>query len=272
VADFETKLRELSERGSPVGAEELIERIEVRMAGDPLVVVAKRREGALMTKTQQPPTAEQPSRFRGPVWAVAAFVVVLAVAGIYLATSGDDDQVAETTPNTETMTDLETIQAGVDALYSGDADRAVELFEVRDLDDESIRRWAAFQAAVDGRLTLDCTEQNKPGVFSCRTPYHNALTNAIGWVDAPGDIGTVVVEDGVITNFHMPVHTFIHRGVEEFLIEEGAQFLSEEERDLIAGCVFCSYDAEVATLAMDHLDEWATWAEVNLELPGPNDG
>ena len=51
MADFETKLHWLSERGDPVGAEELIERIEADLAGDPLVVVNKRREGTLMTKT-----------------------------------------------------------------------------------------------------------------------------------------------------------------------------------------------------------------------------
>lgn len=97
MSDFETKLRWLSERGNPVGAEELIERIEADLAGDPLVVVAKRREGTTMTKTQQPPTTGQPSRFKGPGWALAAFVVILAVGGLYFAFSGDDGQVVDQT-------------------------------------------------------------------------------------------------------------------------------------------------------------------------------
>lgn len=98
MADFETKLRWLSERGNLVGAEELIERIEAELAGDPLVVVAKRREGTLMTKTELPPETGQASRFRGPASAVAAFVVILAVGGLlYLAFSGDDGQVADQT-------------------------------------------------------------------------------------------------------------------------------------------------------------------------------
>jgi Tol biopolymer transport system component len=110
VADFETKLRWLSERGDPVGAEELIERIEADLARDPLVVVNKRREGTLMTKTQQRPTTSRPGRYRGPAWAAAAFVAVLAVAGLYFAFSGDSDEVAHTSPTPTTVApDVETL-------------------------------------------------------------------------------------------------------------------------------------------------------------------
>lgn len=51
MADFENKLHQLSQRGNPIGAEVLIERIEAEMAGDPVVVLEKRREGLPMTKT-----------------------------------------------------------------------------------------------------------------------------------------------------------------------------------------------------------------------------
>ncbi len=274
MADFETKLRWLSERGNPVGAEELIERIEAEMAGDPLVVVAKRREGTIMSKTRQSPNISRLGRYKGPAWGLAALVVILAVAGLYYAFSGDTDQVADNpsppttvAPDVETMTDLEVIEAGVAALYSGNADRAVELFELPAPDDEGVRSWSAFQAAVDGRLTLDCVEGNTRGIFSCLMLYHNVWTDAIGWVDSPGDATTVVVSNGVITTFDMPVHSFIHRGVEEFLIEEGALFLSAAELDLVSNCVLCSMNAEVAKLAVEYLDEWAAWAATNLELP-----
>jgi hypothetical protein len=83
VTDFETKLRWLSERGNPVGAEELIERIEADLAGDPLVVVTKRREGTLMTKTQTPRNTQR-GRYSGPAWAVAAFAAVLAVGALFV--------------------------------------------------------------------------------------------------------------------------------------------------------------------------------------------
>ena len=262
MADFETKLRWLSERGSPVGAEELIERIEADLAGDPLVVVAKRREGTIMTKTRQSPRTSTPSRYRGPAWAVTAFVAVIAVATLYLAFSSDGDQVADTlpppttvAPEVETLTDLEVIQAGVAALYSGDAERAIELFELPDRDDDQIRREAAFQAAIGGQLTLNCTEGVAPGVFSCHMPYHNALTDAIGYVDSPGDTARVVVQDGVITEFHVPEH--------EFLWSEVGGFLADQQLDGYVDCVEADgrlvRTAECADLIIENLDAWAAW-------------
>jgi len=97
VADFKSKLQQLSERGTPVGAEELIERIEAELAGDPLVVATKRREGVFMTKTDQPVTTKSPGPGRGLAWAVAAFAVILATGGLYFAFRGDDGQVVDQT-------------------------------------------------------------------------------------------------------------------------------------------------------------------------------
>jgi hypothetical protein len=266
VADFETNLRWLSERGNPVGAEELIERIEAEMAGDPLVVVNKRREGTIMSKTQQSPTTNRPKRYRGPAWGVAVFVAILAVAGLYFAFADDTDVVADNppppttmAPDVETMTDLEVIEAGVAALYSGDAEHAVELFELQDGDDDQIRQEAAYQAAIGGRLTLNCTEVSTPGVFTCNVPYHNGVTDAVGYVDSPGDTNRVVVQDGVITEFAIPEH--------EFLLYEVGNFLDEQVEGQ-EGCVddltppggrFLLRTPECANLIMDHLDEWADW-------------
>lgn len=253
MSDFESKLRWLSERGNPVGAEELVERIKADLAGDPLVVVAKRREGTIMTKTQQRPITKPPSRYRGPAWGVAVFAAILTVAGLYFAFGDDPNHVAD---NSQTMTDLEVIEAGVGALYSGDVERAVELFEIKDGDDDQIRdddhtrQEAAYQAAIGGRLILNCTEETTPGVFTCNVPYHNAITDAVGYVDSPGDTNRVVVEDGVITEFHVPEHSFL-------LIELGI-FLEEQ----VGGHESCVDDLrtpECAGLIMDHLDEWAAW-------------
>jgi hypothetical protein len=97
VADFTNRLHQLSERGTPVGAEELIERIEAVLAGDPVVVVTKRREGVFMTMTDQPVTAKSPGPRRGLAWALAAFALVLAIGGLYFAFSGSDGQVVDQT-------------------------------------------------------------------------------------------------------------------------------------------------------------------------------
>lgn len=258
MADFETKLRWLSERGNPVGAEELIERIEADLAGDPLVVITRRREGILMTKTQQTPTTGQPPRNRGPAWAVAAFVGVLAVAGLYLAFSGDEEaEVADTAPTpttlAESMTDLETIQTGVAAFYSGDAERAAELFELNDRTDDEIRAESAYQAAIGGRLDLSCAESTTPGSFTCRTPYRNAMTDAIG-VDGGNDVWPVLVEDGVITEFGFTEHS-------QMVIEMGIFLASEGRFDGYEDCGFGPFPESCATIQLENLDAWVEWRE-----------
>ncbi len=270
VSDFETKLRWLSERGNPVGVEELIERIKADMADDPLVVVDKRREGTMMTKTKQPPTTEQKrSRFAGLGWALAAFVAVLAVGGLSFALTRYEGPVADTpppptvVPDVQTMTDLEVIEAGVAALYSGDADRAVELFDLNPKyrDDDQIRQEAAYQGAIGGRLTLDCTEWLKqPGTFTCNVQYHNSVTDAVGYVDSPGDSNRVVVQGGVISQFPLPEHTFLLSEVGNFLREqvEGDEGCVNEP-PAVPSDLEALRTPECARLIMDHLDEWADW-------------
>ena len=270
MSEFETNLRWLSERGKPVGPEELIERIEGDMAGDPLVVVAKRREGTIMTKTQQRPTNRQSSRYRGPAWGVAAFAAILAVAGLYLAFADDSGEVADNppppttvAPDVETSTDLEIIEAGVAALYSGDADRAAELFELGDLTDDDIRQMSAYEKAIGGRLTVDCTERQTPGEFTCRVPYHNTLTDAIGFSDG-GDTNPVVVNDGVITTFGFPEHTGMLVSVAAYLALELGSEVPEE-------CfVLGPFPETCATIHIENLDGWATFYKT--EWPGLEPG
>ena len=157
-----------------------------------------------MTKTLEPRKTKEPDRIRGPIWALAAFVGVLAVAALYLAFSGDGQPAVDTTPTTsapdiETTTNLQIIEAGVEALYSGDFERAVQLFELPAPDDDVwIRAEAQYQAAVGGHLGLDCTERATPGVFDCLALYGNVFTDAVGWVDTPGTWVRVIVEDDTI--------------------------------------------------------------------------
>lgn len=239
-------------------------------------------------------------RWRAPGWAygvVTMMVVVVLILGLALLLPGGND-VVEPTPTTvvpdpETITDLEVIEAGVAALYSGDAERAVELFGIEDSpvwnqgvdhdeaqirDDDLIRREAAYQAAIGGRLTLNCIEEvTTPGMFSCNVPYHNALTEAVGYVDSPGDFIHVVVQDGVITQFGLPGH--LEQGVaHEFpehnvLLRSVVSFLREE----VEGSEGCWDDPtsfwavirtpDCAHLIMDNLDGWAAWYEVVEPTP-----
>ena len=147
----------------------------------------------------------------------AALLVMTACEGGEAATTTEPTRTAEPTttaaattsaaPTTSApkMSDLEVIEAGVAAFYSGDGERAAELFELTDRTDDEIRAESAYQAGVRGRLELKCTEST-PGSFSCGTPYRNAMTDAIG--EGGGhDVWPVVVEDGVITQFGFTEHS-----------------------------------------------------------------
>jgi hypothetical protein len=224
-----------------------------------------------------------------PTWAygLGVLVLILVVAiGLSLLAGGNENEVVQPTsttmaPDVETMTDLEVIEAGVAALYSGDAERAVELFGIENGDDEAqirdddlIRQEAAYQAAIGGRLTLNCTEEeNTSGMFTCNVPYHNALTDAVGSVDSPGDFIHVVVQDGVITQFGLPRHLvqgIAHEFPEHNVILRAVVSFLREEVEGSEGCwddptSFWSVirTPECARLIMDHLEEWAAWYESN---------
>lgn len=105
MADFERKLTSLAERGTRVGPEEMIERVEARMAEDPLVVATKQRKGWAMTSnTDDDRTARRGSPRPGWTWAVAAFVIVIALGGLYLVLDegggGDEGELVSPAPTT----------------------------------------------------------------------------------------------------------------------------------------------------------------------------
>jgi hypothetical protein len=237
VADFETKLRWLSERGNPVGAEELIERIEADLAGDPLVVVAKRRKGTLMTKTQQSLTTRQPSRYRGPGWAVTAFVAVLALGALYVAFSGDRDEVANTPPpptGEVAPTQMEAIRQTVAAANSQD--------------EETLRRLFAVDAEVN------------PGVWgsiSVTTPnFASAWSyNLDAWGFEGEVVGCSTVGAGVDCEVRARWHTLSAESVEEWSFV----FDGEVIRTLTISRVDPNPSDRVLPLGISDLDDWENW-------------
>jgi hypothetical protein len=129
--------------------------------------------------------------------AVTLLVLTACQSGAAVSTTGPATTSAPATSAQDR--DLEVIEAGVAAFYSGDADRAAELFELADRTDDQIRAESAYQAAIGGRLSMSCSRISA-GKFSCLTPYQNAMTDAIG--EGGGhDTWPVMVEDGVITQF-----------------------------------------------------------------------
>ena len=274
MADFTHKLHQLSERGTPVGAEELIERIEAEMAGDPLVVATKRRQGVFMTKTDQPVTTKGPGPGRGLAWALAAFAVVLAIGGLYFAFSGSDGQVVDQTtvptPTTvlepEAMSDGEIIEAGAAALYSGDAATAARLFDLAYPNDEGIATESAYQEAIGGQVDLDCTEPGTSGdAFDCIYRYGNSLTDAIGFVD-PGETFQVKVSDGQIVEFAFPAHHGPLLSMGSFLALKGSYDDSYEE------CIGASpFPTFCAAIQLENVVAWAEWYQSRDDLDAVED-
>lgn len=219
-----------------------------------------------MTKTQPPETANEPTRKRGLAWTIGALATLLAAAaGFYFAFVYEPDTVVEATPPTaapdptpttaapevEAPPDLEIIEEGVAAFYDGDGQRAGELFELSDRTDDQIRDEAAYQAAVGGQLAVSCTEQGTLGVFTCRVPYHNAMTEALNFTDH-GDTNRVVVEDGVITEFEFPEHSW--------LVNQMGTFLALEGRfEGYGGCGFGPFPESCAVIQMENLDAYVDW-------------
>ena len=81
------------------------------------------------------------------------------------------------------------------------------------------------------------------------------MTDAIGFSDVPGDTTDVTVEDGVITAFVFPEHTFILVGMGNFLAMEG-------RLDGYVECVSGSpFPQSCASIQMENLAAWAEWRE-----------
>ena len=247
MPDLNTQLREYFDATAPPLEVEEVVGDEVRVPGG--------------KKTQS-------RRWAAPGWAygMATMIAVLVlILGLALLLPGGNNDVVEPIPTTvasapETMSDLvDVVEAGVAALYSGDEERAVQLFELSDMTDDQIRGEAVWQAGIGGRLTLSCAEQEMPGVVSCHVSYHNAITDAINYRDGGGTL-RVVVEGGVIRDFSFPEHTFLMEQVARFIAGvEGNQACEHEE------LLILPHTGECANLILDNLDEWAAWNETNPE-------
>ena len=189
-----------------------------------------------------------------PAGIAAALLVMMACqgGGAVSTTDSTTTRAAPTSATGASDSDLAVIEAGVAAFYSGDADRAAELFELADRTDDQIRAESAYQAAIGGRLSLNCS-RSSAGEFNCLTPYQNAMTDAIG--EGGGhDSWPVLVEDGVITQFGFTEHTGM-------LIEMGAFLASEGRLEGYQPCVFGPFPESCATIQLENLDDWVAWRQ-----------
>lgn len=109
------ELSRLAERGDPLGADLLIDRLEHRLAGDPdPIVVARRRSGIMQTSTERAIQEPGPkTRRTGLAVALASFIAVLvAGSGILLWAAFDGDRGSETAaPATTQAPPVTTVEA-----------------------------------------------------------------------------------------------------------------------------------------------------------------
>ena len=109
MADFERKLAMLAERGTHVGPEELIERIEAGLADDPLVVVRQRRKGPSMTlKTDDVEKQGSRRRVNGIAWGLTVFILIMAVGVVFILNTGNETPAPPAQPGTTTPDPVQT--------------------------------------------------------------------------------------------------------------------------------------------------------------------
>lgn len=119
---LDESLTKLAERGEPVGADVLIDRVEQRLAlgSDPVVVAIDPRRTDMQTQHETP----SPTRTRGPLIAVAAFAsaVLIAVAALVVIQLTEQESLVAGQPPGPLEEFVEAIQAGdtekVDAMLS----------------------------------------------------------------------------------------------------------------------------------------------------------
>lgn len=207
----------------------------------------------------EPAAATLPHKHQWGVAAAAAAAIILIVAGV-VALSHDTDQPAvpptTTSPPTTapavdaSAADLAVIEEGVAAFYSGNGERAAELFDLADRTDGQIRAESAYQAAIGGRVDLRCNAK-EPGLFRCSTPYHNAMTEAIN-LGGGNDSWDVTVENGVITQFGFTEHSAM-------LIDMATYLISIDRFTGFEDCLVGPFDVSCATIENDNLDGWVAW-------------
>lgn len=225
MADFERKLAMLAERGTRVGPEEMIERVEAQLAEDPLVVVTKQRKGwGMSVQTDEKRERKQGNTGKGLAWAAATFVAVIGIAALYFAFGGEPEgDVVEPAPPTTVATEttvvddvsstaalVEILESAVGAYYAGDYEGAAELMDFAAIDstrtEPEWRDEVAYFRQMNAEVSVDCaTSVTRATSMSCAFTYADDLVRVIygDVVDASDEYLPVGVVDGKVTHIEL---------------------------------------------------------------------
>ena len=264
MAEFERKMIMLSERGTPVGAADLIERVEAELAGDPLVVVARRKGRLMAIETEKRPDRREPTTRRGLVWAAAVFVAILGIAALAILAWNREPDVVDPPPTTAVTeiptpaTDLALVEQAISAWWSGD-EVLVEAFWAvpfhQEMSAAAVDDELAYLQRVDDQVTFECRESEE--FIICDLRHTSALSRAVGErTDIERLTYEFQVDDGVI------VAAFSEMGYPQWDggadsmniylssigITDYRQCATIGERNLVCG-----------ELEMQHLDDWAAF-------------
>ncbi len=267
MADINRKLAMLAERGTRVGAEEMIERIEADLAADPLVVVSKQPKGISMTKTHER-SAEKPppSTGRNFGWAAAVFAAVLAIGALFVVLSGDEptedvanSPVVPSAEQTQMDTDLGFIQSTLDSHYGGDWETSMEVMSgafppgVQGSQALYIPE-IKYQGEIGGTVEiLDCTAVAEDRVYDCRVAYSNDLFEAVGEEAHVLEMQFRVLRDGYFQQFAQPLP------VANPIRDRWFRFESESGLSSESTCLPWGSPSGCAEFQLSHLDEFAVW-------------
>lgn len=200
----------LAERGTPVGPEGMIERVERELAGQPHVVVSGQREGYEMTKTQERvETGTLPAgsrngvaRYAGWKVAFASFAIILLAAGGLWFASRDtgSGEVAGDPPTTNApANDREQIALDtMVAFYTGNEARFLALSTTTDPVElaEGTRDLRLDRALNTGTESIVCATSGPTNIsVSCEFLMNSDLLAALGIEDHLVE-ATVTVLDG----------------------------------------------------------------------------
>lgn len=275
MADPIRGLEALARPRSQIGAEEMIERVEARLADDALVVVTVRpRSGSRVGDGFVEGRLSLRDVGQTLGWALAGTIIVIGLVWMMAATGGQatpaNDPVVTTMPDlidTSEMTAPQLVEAGIVAWQEGETAVVQQVFDLgfrsqwssRDLDGE-----LAYQRKSPDLWTTNCVADRNEVVCEIQSMTPKAL--AMGR-SASTDTARFVVENSTIApvdeRFPPPVWLEGATSMAAFLRMHGRIIYAEpwdtQLKKYALECVEIPREEFCASLEEKAVEGWAAW-------------